>query len=32
MDVVAAIDKLGDPVTEQPLQTVTIESLTIDAR
>ena len=31
LDVVEAIGELGDPATEQPLQTVTIDSLTIDA-
>jgi peptidyl-prolyl cis-trans isomerase B (cyclophilin B) len=29
MDVVAAIGRLGDPATEQPLQTVTIDSIAI---
>jgi hypothetical protein len=29
--VVKAIDQLGDPATEQPLQPVTIDSIAIDA-
>ena len=31
MDVVAAIGELGDPATEQPTRTVTIDRVTIDA-
>jgi peptidyl-prolyl cis-trans isomerase B (cyclophilin B) len=31
LDVVEAIGQLGDPATEQPLQPVTIDSITIDA-
>lgn len=31
IDVVKAIDRLGDPATEQPLQPVTIDSIAIDA-
>jgi peptidyl-prolyl cis-trans isomerase B (cyclophilin B) len=32
LDVVEAIDELGDPATKEPVRPVTIESITIDAR